>query len=142
MASEAITRFPPAETRRGPGRPPTHGLYSEKAKPLFEARAREVAAALMSLPHVAPTDEVMAIEVGRTLAIIEAIDGDLARRGILARGGAPRKLLTERRAHVRLLIELLREFGGSPRSRIELIAAAKTGTLGEALARIREGAAA
>jgi hypothetical protein len=84
----------------------------------------------------------MALEVGRTLAILEAIDGDLAKRGILSRGGAPRKLLSERRAHVRLLIELLREFGGSPRSRIELVAAARTGKLGEALARIRDGDAA
>src|SRR5437764_13284773 len=110
MAGDGVIRFPPEETKRPPGRPPVHGLYSEKAKPLFEARAREVAEALMSLPHVAPTDEVMAIEVGRTLAIIEAIDNDLARRGILARGGAPRKLLSERRAHVRQLIDLLREF--------------------------------
>lgn len=54
------------------------GVYSAR---LMAPRAREVADALMDSPQAVPLDQIAAEEIGSLVALLEAIDADLADRG-------------------------------------------------------------
>ena len=110
-----------------------HGAYSSRA---LAPRAREIAAALMELPHAVPIDVVAAEEIGTLVARLEAIDRDLDERGHFGRGGA-RVLLDHKARLTRELRAWLKEFGGSPKARAEWARTLGAGTLADEIARRR-----
>jgi hypothetical protein len=105
-----------------------HGLYSPR---LLEPRAREIADALMTLPHAQPLDVLAAEEIGSTIAALEAIDADIAERG----PGASKTLLEHKARLSRELRAWLRDFGGTPRSRWEFARELEEGGFSAALER-------
>jgi hypothetical protein len=64
-------------------------------------------------------DEIGAVEIGRLEALIEAIDRDLAERGLTTRGGNSRRLLDLRLRASRRLAEWLDRYGMTPHARAE-----------------------
>jgi hypothetical protein len=120
MPPEAIMRFPPVVPKRGPGRPPTHGAYARATPPAIGERAQEISALLMDLPHTVEADRLAAEECGRLAALLESIDGDIAKHGaVTGRGHAPRRILDVRARFSRELRAWLEAFGGTPASRAE-----------------------
>lgn len=97
-----------------------HGAYSEDGRALAP-RAREIADSLMAAPHTVPLDEIAAVEIGRLIALIEAIDEDLTRRGLTDRTGKARSLVDLRLRASGRLERWLREFGATPASRVEWV---------------------
>jgi hypothetical protein len=83
----------------------------------LQPRAHEVAEGIMALPHVVPADELAAREVGRLEALVEAIDGELARVGMDGRGPRVSMLLDMRLRASRRLMEALDRFGATPLAR-------------------------
>ena len=82
-----------------------HGAYSRDGR-MLAPRAREIAAQLMGAPHVVGLDAVAAEEIGALVALVEALDAALARRGVTGRG--TRSLLDYRlRASARLELSLI-----------------------------------
>jgi hypothetical protein len=92
------------------------GVYSPR---LLAPRAREVADALLAAPHAVPLDQPAAEEIGSLVALLEAIDSDLAKRGLTNRRGDARSLLDLRVRVSGRLERWLREFGATPASRID-----------------------
>jgi hypothetical protein len=92
------------------------GVYSPRA---LAPRAREVADALLDAPHAVPLDQIAAEEIGSLVATIEAIDADLAQRGLIDGDGNARTILDYRGRLSGRLERWLREFGATPSSRIE-----------------------
>jgi hypothetical protein len=91
-----------------------HGVFSPR---VLEPRAREIADGLMTAAHTSPLDQLAAEEIGALVALIEAADRDLAERG-LTRKGEPRSLLELRIRLSGRLERWLKEFGGTPSSRL------------------------
>jgi hypothetical protein len=73
------------------------GAFSRAPRPHGE-RADEIAEAIMSARHVDDLDGLAANVVGRLVSLIEAIDGDIERRGTLTRAGDPRRISGRDRA--------------------------------------------
>lgn len=92
------------------------GVYSAR---LLAPRARKVADALMDSPQAVPLDQIAAEEIGSLVALLEAIDADLADRGLTDRDGKARSLLELRVRVSGRLERWLREFGATPASRVE-----------------------
>jgi hypothetical protein len=63
------------------------GAYSPR---LREPRAQGISDAIMAEPHTAPIDAIGAAEIGRSEALIEAIDAEIERAGITNRDGGVR----------------------------------------------------
>jgi len=91
-----------------------HGVFSSR---VLEPRAREIADSLMAAAHTSPLDQLAAEEIGSLVALIEAADRDLAERG-LTRKGEARSLLELRIRLSGRLERWLKEFGGTPASRL------------------------
>lgn len=91
-----------------------HGVFSPR---VLAPRAREIADGLMSAAHTSPLDQLAAEEIGALVALIEAADRDLTERG-LTRKGEPRSLLELRIRLSGRLERWLKEFGGTPASRL------------------------
>jgi hypothetical protein len=85
-----------------------HGIYSGR---LLGPRAAEIRDALLALPHVTTLDVLLCEEIGATVAVLEAIDAELADRPSSA---ARRHLLDHRVRHSNLLVAHLREAGATP----------------------------
>ena len=85
----------------------------------LEPRAREIAERILEAPHTVELDEIGAVEIGRLEALIEAIDRDLAERGLTTRGGNSRRLLDLRLRASRRLAEWLDRYGMTPHARAE-----------------------
>jgi hypothetical protein len=94
------------------------GVYSPR---LLAPRAREVADALLAASHTVPLDQVAAEEIGSLVALLEAIDEDLAKRGLTDRKGNARSLLDLRIRISGRLERWLREFGATPAARVEWV---------------------
>jgi hypothetical protein len=71
----------------------------------------------MAAGHSTPLDQLAAEEIGALIALIEAADGDLLRKGLTKKGEA-RSLLELRIRLSGRLERWLREFGGTPASRL------------------------
>ena len=71
-----------------------HGAYSPR---LREPRARKVADEVMAAPHTVPLDEYGALEIGRLVALIQALDAALSHRGVVGKAGKVRDLLHDGR---------------------------------------------
>lgn len=93
-----------------------HGVWSDNRAAL-EPRAQEIAEGILAEPHVAEIDEVGAVEIGRLEALIEAIDADLAERGLTNKRGEARSLVDIRLRASRRLAEWLDRYGLTPLSR-------------------------
>lgn len=94
-----------------------HGVYSARA---LSERAREVSDAVMAAPHTVPLDQFGADEIGSVIAALEAIDHDLAERGLTGRRGDARTMLEMKNRLSGRLERWLREFGATPASRFDL----------------------
>ena len=93
-----------------------HGLRSKSGR-MLAPRAKEIADALMSLPHVGGVDVLAAEEIGSVIAALEAIDLELAAHGTKT---TTRKWLMEHKARLsRELRAWVKEFGATPRSRAD-----------------------
>ena len=66
-----------------------------------------------------PLDQIAAEEIGSLVALLEAIDVDLAKRGMTDRDGNVRSILDYRVRVSGRLERWLRQFGATPSSRIE-----------------------
>ena len=95
-----------------------HGVFSADRRAL-ESRAREIAERILEAPHTVELDEIGAVEIGRLEALIEAIDRDVAERGLTTRGGNSRRLLDLRLRASRRLAEWLDRYGMTPHARAE-----------------------
>ena len=109
----------------------THGLWSPRT---LAPRAREIANALASLPHIQPLDALAAEEAGSLIARLEAIDFDLEERGQLGRHGA-RSLLDHKARLGRELRAWLVELGATPRARFLFARSLTTGSLADEITR-------
>ena len=118
-----------------------HGAYSASGRALAP-RAEEVAAALMTMAHVAPLDRLAAEEIGSLTALLERVDADLASRGLTRKNGEARSLLDLRGRLSGRLERWLREFGATPASRADFAATLTQGGLAADIARRRGGAGA
>src|SRR5215204_5872522 len=79
--------------QRGNAHNAPHGAYSPR---LREGRAREVADQVLAAPHTVPLDEYGALEIGRLIALIQALDVALTQRGVTASQGRVRDLVDVR----------------------------------------------
>ena len=94
----------------------THGLKSRTPWP-YDARAQEIAADLLSLPHVTALDAPAARQIARLMSLIERTDECLADGRMENRARVARELLKHRRLFSRELREWACEFGMTPKSR-------------------------
>jgi hypothetical protein len=103
----------------------------------LEARAVEVGETVAALPHVARLDAVGAAEVGSLVALIEAMDNELAVGGLTNRRGEVRSLVKLRLGASRRLQEWLGAFAMTPRSRAAFVRETATGSLASEIAQRR-----
>jgi hypothetical protein len=96
----------------------------------------------MAAAHTVPLDELAAEEIGRLIALIEAIDDDLLTRGLTDRGGKARSLVDLRLRASGRLERWLRQFGATPASRVEWVERVARGETLAAIVRdeVAEGA--
>jgi hypothetical protein len=115
-----------------------HGVWSADRKAL-EPRAREIAERILDAPHVGEVDEIGAVEIGRLEALIEAIDADIAERGLTGKGGNVRSIVDLRLRASRRLVEWLDRYGLNPQARAEWAAKLARPSIAERVeARLRE----
>ena len=91
-----------------------HGAYSARA---LEPRREEVVEELMNAPHVVPLDRFVVEEIARLWSLIEAMDADLAERGLRKRDGATRSMIELRLRASGRLERWLREARLTPATR-------------------------
>jgi hypothetical protein len=89
------------------------GVFSEQT---LASQIEEHRATLRGLPWMQPVDDIAIGEVGKLLARIDAVDGDLAERGHFGRNGA-RTLLEHRARLSRELRAWLKDLGALPSER-------------------------
>jgi hypothetical protein len=107
---------------------------------MLAPRAEEITAQLLDAPLTRQSDVVAAEELGSMLALAEAIDTEIASRGLVARGNRDRLGLLKIRVQLsRRLYEALAHFGATPRSRAELARQVAEGGLAAEIARRRSG---
>jgi len=111
-----------------------HGVYSPR---VLEPIAQEIASRILDAPHTVELDEIGAVEIGRLEALIQAIDGDLAARGLTGKGGDARTLVDLRLRASRRLAEWLDRYGMNPQARAQWAAALGSGGLAAEIARRR-----
>lgn len=116
-----------------------HGFYSDRRE--LSPRAREVAEALLELPHTCVADRFAAEEIGSLIDTLERVDLALADGKVENGRGQVRALLEVRRRLSAELRAWLREFGLTPSSRATWAAALGRGEpLGASIARRRREA--
>jgi hypothetical protein len=94
-----------------------HGAYSARA---LDVRREEVVEELMNAPHVVPLDRFVVEEIARLWTLIEAIDADLAERGLRRRDGGTRSMIELRLRASGRLERWLREARLTPATRSEV----------------------
>jgi hypothetical protein len=94
-----------------------HGIYSENGA--LDERTEQVTDAIMAAEHTVPLDEIGAVAIGRTVALLDAIADDLAERGLTNKKGEARSIVNVQLSATRRLAELLDRFGLTPRGRAE-----------------------
>ena len=109
------------------------GVYSRSGR-ILSSRAAEIADAIMSVPYVREPDEFAAAEVGRLIALIEAMDYEIDTNGLTRRGDARSivKLQASRR-----LEEWLNRLGFTSRGRADLVSTIARAGLAAEIARRR-----
>jgi hypothetical protein len=112
------------------------GAFSRTGAPNAE-RAQVVASAILEAPHTDALDWIAAREIGALVALIEAIDRDLAKRGGMDGRGNPRKILDMRLRASGRLERWLKEFGLTPASRAEWARTLAEGNLASEIAKRR-----
>ena len=112
-----------------------HGAYSPR---LREGRARAVADEILAAPHTVPLDEYGALEIGRLLALCQALDVALAQRGVTGAQGRVRDLVDVRLRASRRLAEWLDRYGMTPKGRAEWARQLAQGGLAAEIARRRK----
>src|SRR5215204_451750 len=120
--------------QRGNAHNAPHGAYSPR---LREGRAREVADQVLAAPHTVPLDEYGALEIGRLIALIQALDVALTQRGVTASQGRVRDLVDVRLRASRRLAEWLDRYGMTPKGRAEWARQLAAGGLASEIARRR-----
>jgi hypothetical protein len=111
------------------------GVYSPRA---LTPRAADIADAVLAASHTVPLDRLAAEELGRLLALIEAIDDDLAQRGLTNRSGNARTLLDLRLRASGRLERWCAQLGLTPAARASWVTALAHGeSLAETLRRQR-----
>ena len=95
-----------------------HGVFSADRRAL-EPRAREIAERVLEAPHTIELDEIGAAEIGRLQALIEAVDADIAARGLTGKRGDVRAIVDLRLRASRRLAEWLDRYGLNPHARAE-----------------------
>jgi hypothetical protein len=108
------------------------GAFSRTGR-VLAPRAVEIADALMEAPHTVELDRVAAEEIGQMVALVEAIDLDIAERGLRSR----RSLLELRLRASGRLEKWLTQFGATPQSRATWAATLAQGGLPAEIARRR-----
>jgi hypothetical protein len=106
----------------------------------LDPEVQTLAESIMAAPHVEPMDELAAVEIARLMVLIERIDADLAKRGMVKRKSTePRGMLDLRRRYSGQLERWLSAFGMTPASRAEVLRniATASGGLGAEIARRR-----
>jgi hypothetical protein len=111
------------------------GAFSRTGR-VLAPRAQDIADELMQAPHTVPLDRVAAEEIGQLVALIEAIDCDIAERGLRSR----RSLLDLRLRASGRLEKWLTQFGATPQSRATWAATLAQGGLAVEIARRRSQA--
>jgi len=108
-----------------PGAPPgnsnrlDHGAYAEQLPRDLEPRAREIAEALMTAPHVDPLDRIGVDEIGALVAQLERIDAALVDGRVEGRQGQARPPDRTRGRLSGRLQTWLKQFGLTHASRAE-----------------------
>ena len=113
----------------------TSGVYSRSGR-ILSSRAAEIADAMMSVPYVREPDEFAAAEVGRLIALIEAMDHEIDTNGLTRRGDA-RSIVKLRLQASRRLEEWLNRLGFTPRGRADLVSTIARAGLAAEMARRR-----
>ena len=111
------------------------GVYSRSGR-ILSSRAAEIADAIMSVPYVREPDEFAAAEVGRLIALIEAMDYEIDTNGLTRRGDA-RSIVKLRLQASRRLEEWLNRLGFTPRGRADLVSTIARAGLAAEIARRR-----
>jgi hypothetical protein len=119
---------------RAVGRPPIHGAQSRKVQ---VERANELAEWVLTMPHTSDLDWAAATEFGRLLAMAEALDADLASRGVTTGSGAVRGAATLRLSVSKAIMSCCQQLGMTPRARAEWAAVLAQGGLAAEIARRR-----
>lgn len=105
----------------------------------LDPEVQELAAAILAEPHVSAMDEMGATEVAKLLVLIDRIDADIAKRGVVKSGEA-RGILDHRRKYSAQLERWLAAYGLTPASRAELLRTVATGGLAAEIATRRAAA--
>ena len=117
-----------------------NGIWSRDGRAL-QPQVQELAEQIMALPHTVPMDYVGAVEIAKLTVLIEAMDDDLAERGLTKkRGGEPRGLIDLRLRASRRLAEWLDRYGLTPQGRASWASTMAQGGLAAEIARRREQA--
>lgn len=111
------------------------GVYSRSGR-LLSSRGAEIADVIMSVPYVREPDEFAAAEVGRLVALIEAMDDEIEKSGLTRRGDV-RSIVKLRPQASRRLEEWLDRLGFTPRGRADLVSTIACGGLAAEIARRR-----
>ena len=111
-----------------------HGVYSPRA---LSDEALRYAEAVRESGHTCPLDDIAAQEIGSLLALIEAIDADLAQRGVSDKRGGTRHMVEMRVRASGRLERWLAQFAMTPASRASFLATVAQGSLAEEIARRR-----
>jgi hypothetical protein len=111
------------------------GVYSRTGR-VLSPRAAEIADTIMSCALIREPDEFAAAEVGRLVALIEAMDEEIAKNGLTRRGDV-RSIVKLRLQASRRLEEWLNQLGFTPRARAELVSTIARGGLAAEIARRR-----
>lgn len=106
-----------------------------------DVEVQELAAAILAEPHVSGMDELGAVEIAKLLVLIDRIDADIAKRGVVrGKAGDPRAVLHHRRMFSAQLERWLAAYGLTPSSRADLLRAVATGGLAADIAQRRQAA--
>lgn len=116
------------------------GIYSRTGAAL-EPRVQELTEAIMAEPHTTEIDRLGATELAKLIALLEAIDAELAERGLTRKSGEPRGLVDLRLRASRRLAEWLDRYGATPLARATWARQLAEGGLAAEIARRREGRA-
>lgn len=114
----------------------SHGVYSRAGR-VLSSRAAEIADAILEEPQVRAMDEHGAAEIGRLVALIEAMDLEIEKNGLTRRGDA-RSMIKLRLQASRQLQQWLDRYALTPRGRVEFISTHAHGGLAPEIARRRE----
>ncbi len=112
------------------------GVFSRSGR-VLAPRAAEIAGEVMDAGHVVGLDRFGAEEIGSLLALIEALDHELERRGPVTRDGSPRKVADLRLRASGRLERWLTTYGLTPAARADLLARLAEGGLAAEIARRR-----